>query len=116
MLKKTLLSEWDRSLQRSFYSMLVFLPWSLYEHPLEPFHGWTALAAHIAALGALGGILVPMVIKHADGLARNQSAAASIVLTSAASHYLSDTPMNAPIIIGSMVVIVSAYNYQLDAR
>ena len=63
-------------------------------------------------LGAIGGILVAMVIKYADGLAKNLATASSIVATTFVGHWLFGGPMSSSIIIGALIVIVSGYNYQ----
>lgn len=42
-----------------------------------------AVTLCVALLGAVGGILVAMVIKYADGLAKNLATASSIVVTTA---------------------------------
>ena len=85
--------------------------------PLVPLRAARQPAARLvtllfALLGALGGILVALVIKHADGLAKNLATASSIVLTTAAGHVLFGGPMSTAIIIGSMIVVVAGYTYQ----
>ena len=86
--------------------------WTIYDNPTNPFRGWSMVTVVVAVLGAVGGILVALVIKYADGLAKSLSTASSIVLTTAASHFLFAGPMSSPIIIGSLIVIISGYNYQ----
>jgi len=112
VLKTTILTVWDRNLQLSFWSMTIYLPWSFIEHADNPLAGWSWLTLLVALLGAVGGILVALVIKYADGLAKNMATASSIVITTACSHVLFDSPMNAAIVLGSLVVIISGYNYQ----
>ena len=36
----------------------------IYDHPSNPFHGWSLVTLAVSLLGALGGILVAMVIKY----------------------------------------------------
>ena len=112
VLKTTKLTVWDRNLQLAFWSMLIYLPWAVYDHPDNPTHGWSVVTVVVALLGALGGILVALVIKHADGLAKNLATASSIVLTAAGGHFFFGAPMSASIVLGSLVVIVSGFNYQ----
>jgi len=112
VLKTTVLTVWDRNLQLAFYSMLIYGPWTIYDNPTNPFRGWSMVTVVVAVLGAVGGILVALVIKYADGLAKSLSTASSIVLTTVASHFLFAGPMSSPIIIGSLIVIISGYNYQ----
>ena len=111
VLKTTTLTVWDRNLQLAVYSMIIYVPWAIWESPGDPFHGWSPITLTVALLGALGGILVAMVIKYADGLAKNMATASSIVITTAAGHLLFTGPMNTPIVLGSIIVIVSGYNY-----
>ena len=33
VLKTTVLTVWDRNLQLSFWSMLIYIPWAVYDHP-----------------------------------------------------------------------------------
>lgn len=112
VLKTTRLTVWDRNLQLAFWSIVIYLPWALWEHPTRPFHGWSLITLFLALLGALGGILVALVIKHADGLAKNLATASSIVLTTAAGHVLFHGPMSTAIVIGSLIVVVAGYTYQ----
>jgi len=112
VLKTTVLTVWDRNLQLAFWSMLIYLPWALIDHPTDPLHGWSMVTVLLAMLGALGGILVALVIKHADGLAKNLATASSIVLTTLASHFLFHGPLSAPIGLACLVVIVAGYTYQ----
>ena len=112
VLRTTVLTVWDRNLQLAFWSMAIYLPWALYEHPTNPLSGWSGVTWILALLGALGGILVALVIKHADGLAKNLATASSIVLTTAAGHLLFNGPMSSAIVIGSLVVVVAGYTYQ----
>jgi len=113
VLKTTSLTVWDRNLQLACYSMLIYFPWAIYDHPSNPFHGWSLVTLAVSLLGALGGILVALVIKYADGLAKNVATASSIVLTAAASHVFFAGPMTTPIVIGSLIVVVSGFNYQI---
>tara|TARA_B110001452_G_scaffold189591_1_gene159803 strand:- start:279 stop:1985 length:1707 start_codon:yes stop_codon:yes gene_type:complete len=115
VLKTTVLTVWDRNLQLAFYSMLIYGPWTIYDNPTDPFRGWSMVTVIVAVLGAGGGILVALVIKYADGLAKSLSTASSIVLTTAASHFLFGGAMSSSIVIGSLVVIASGYNYQNGA-
>lgn len=112
VLKTTVLTVWDRNLQLAFWSMLIYVPWMLIDHPTQPFYGCSLVTCSLALLAALGGILVALVIKHADGLAKNLATASSIVLTTFAGHVLFNGPMSNAIILSSLVVIVAGYTYQ----
>ena len=112
MLKTTVLTVWDRNLQLACWSMLIYLPWTLIERPTAPLHGWSAVTVALALLAAMGGVLVALVIKHADGIAKNLATASSIVLTTGASHVLFAGPMSLQIGLGAAIVILAGFTYQ----
>ena len=85
--------------------------WTIYDNPTNPFRGWSMVTVVVAVLGAVGGILVALVIKYADGLAKSLSTASSIVLTTAAGHVLFNGPMSGAIVVGSLIVIVAGFAY-----
>jgi UDP-galactose transporter len=112
VLKTTALTVWDRNTQLATWSLLIYVPWALAETSGSPLTGWSGVTLTLALLGAFGGILVALVIKHADGLAKNLATGSSIVLTTAAGYLLFGGPMNLQIGLASLIVIVAGYLYQ----
>jgi len=104
-------SVWDRNFQLAFWSLVIYLPMALYDSPTDPFAGWSWVAASCATLGALGGVLVALSIKHTDSVMKTIATTGSIVLTTALNAGFLDGPFNGTIVIGTLVVIISVFNY-----
>ena len=83
----------------------------MYDNPHNPFAGWTWVAAACAAVGALGGVLVALSIKHTDSIMKTIATTGSIVLTTILNASFLGGPFNLPILTGGLVVIVSVFNY-----
>lgn len=115
VLKTTVLTVWDRNLQLASWSIAIYLPWALYDQPTQPLYGWSLVTVLLALLGAGGGILVALVIKHADSLAKNLATASSIVITTSASYLMFGGPMSTESVIGCFIVIIAGYTYQTVA-
>jgi len=110
VLKSTSLSLWERNVQLAGYSLLIYVPMALATHP-NLLHGWSALTWITAFLGALGGILIGLVINYMDSISKNLALSVAIVLTAVLDHALFDGPMNLPIIAAAGIVIVSIATY-----
>ncbi len=77
---------------------------------------WRALTDHCAcadgaAVGALGGVLVALSIKHADSIMKTIATTGAIVLTTVLNATFMQGPCTLPIITGALVVVVSVFNY-----
>jgi len=104
-------SVWDRNFQLAFWSLAIYLPMAIYDNPFDPFAGWSCIAAACAFLGALGGVLVALSIKHTDSVMKTIATTGSIVLTTMLNAGFLDGPFNSAIVIGTLVVITSVFNY-----
>uniref|UniRef100_A0A7S0IMW4 EamA domain-containing protein n=1 Tax=Calcidiscus leptoporus TaxID=127549 RepID=A0A7S0IMW4_9EUKA len=104
-------SVWDRNFQLAFWSILIYVPIMMYEHPKNPFYGWTPMAAVCAAVGGIGGVLVALSIKLADSIMKTIATTGAIVLTTALNAGFLDGPMSLTIISGGLVVLISVCNY-----
>jgi drug/metabolite transporter (DMT)-like permease len=116
VLKSAGASMWARNLQLSVYSVgfgvlqTLFFDWSsLAEHGF--FHGFSWVAWLTILIGALGGLLVAVVVKYADTVIKGFATSSSIILTSAAGWLWFDTPLTPYFVLGSFVVIISLLNY-----
>lgn len=110
VLKTTSLSLWERNVQLAGYSLLIYVPMALSVHP-NLLHGWSALTWLTAFLGALGGILIGLVINYMDSISKNLALSVAIVLTACLDHALFDGPMNLPIVSSAGIVILSILTY-----
>ena len=82
-----------------------------YDNPEHPFTGWTWVTGGCAAVGALGGVLVALSIKHADSIMKTIATTGAIVLTTILNVAFLDGPLSLPIFSGALVVVVSVFNY-----
>lgn len=110
VLKSTSLSVWERNVQLAGYSLMIYVPMALSVHP-NLLHGWSALTWLTAFLGALGGILIGLVINYMDSISKNLALTVAIVLTAGLDHVFFDGIMNLPIISSAGIVITSIITY-----
>merc|ERR1712070_739876 len=100
-------SVWDRNLQLAFWSSLIYAPIMLYDNPSDPFQGWSIVTLACAAVGALGGVLVALSIKHTDSIMKTIATTGSIVLTTILNAAFLNGPLTLPIWTGALIVIIS---------
>lgn len=62
-------------------------------------------------VGALGGILVALLVKHADTIVKGFATSVSIILTGVASYFLFNTDITIMFMLGTVVVITSLFDY-----
>ena len=111
----TELDVWDRNIQLALCSILIYTPISVYETKGNLFQGWTFLVVVIAALHALGGILVALSVLYSSSVTKTVAVCAALVLTTVMGHILFFEPLNGPILLGCAMVIVSVWAYKDDA-
>jgi len=111
----TELDVWDRNIQLALCSILIYMPISIYETKGNLFQGWTFLVIVIAALHALGGILVALSVLYSSSVTKTVAVCAALVLTTVFGHILFFEPLNGPILLGCAMVIISVWAYKDDA-
>ena len=111
VLKSTSLSVWERNVQLAGYSLCIYLPMAVWSHGAHVLHGWSPLTWAVAFLGALGGVLIGLVIQYTDSIAKNLALSAAIVLTALLDFFCFNGPMTLPIIASAGIVIISILNY-----
>ncbi|CAL6447165.1 unnamed protein product [Bathycoccus prasinos] len=111
----TELDVWDRNIQLALCSILIYMPISIYETKGNLFQGWTFLVIVIAALHALGGILVALSVLYSSSVTKTVAVCAALVLTTVFGHVLFFEPLNGPILLGCAMVIISVWAYKDDA-
>lgn len=111
----TELDVWDRNIQLALCSILIYVPISIYETKGNLFQGWTFLVIVIAALHALGGILVALSVLYSSSVTKTVAVCAALVLTTVFGHILFFEPLNGPILLGCAMVIISVWAYKDDA-
>lgn len=118
ILKKTPRSVWVRNAQLAFFStilavigMLLSDGWYAVTHF---FQGYDALVWTVIMVQALGGLIVAMVIKYADNIAKGFATALSIVICGFVSIRLFEFSPTDMFILGSLVVIVATMMYSVS--
>jgi len=110
VLKSTSLSLWERNVQLAGYSLCIYVPMALWEHG-SLLYGWSSLTWVIAFLGALGGILIGLVISYMDSITKNLALSVAIVLTACVDHLCFDGPMTLNIVSAAAIIITSIVSY-----
>jgi len=112
VLKTTSLSVWERNVQLAGWSILIYFPMAIHASPSwNPLYGWSGFTCVVSVLGALGGVLVALVINYCDSISKNLAVSAAIILTALLDYQWFDGPMNLPIIAAAGIVILSILNY-----
>ena len=108
---------WERNYQLAFGSIPIYIMFMLYEDGGTPgyFGGWSVVAGMLAFLGALGGMLVALSIKHGDSILKTLATTGAIVLSATLDHYLLGGPLTSIMCIAGVQVILSICNYTFDA-
>ncbi len=110
VLKSTSLSLWERNVQLAGYSLCIYLPMALWEHG-SLLYGWSGLTWIVAFLGALGGILIGLVISYMDSITKNLALSVAIILTACVDYLCFDGPMTLNIVAAAAVIITSILQY-----
>ena len=114
VLKSTPLSVWERNVQLAAWSMCIYGPLAVYGNPQHVLHGWSSLTFLVACLGALGGILIGLVLKFCDSIVKNLALSTAIITTALLDHLYFAGPMNVPILAAGAIVLVSIVTYTSD--
>lgn len=77
------------------------------------FFGWNTLVVIVVLNQALGGFLVALVVKYADNILKGFAVSFSIILSSVLSIFLFDFTTSLYFLLGTALVLVSVYVYQL---
>jgi len=106
----------ERNVQLSFYSiifglvqLLLFDATELFEKGF--FYDYSRWTWANIMVGAVGGIIVAVVVKYTDTIMKGFATSAAIVLTSFFSHFVFGTELDAFFALGVAVVIISIFNY-----
>jgi len=68
----------------------------------------------LSLLGAAGGMLVALSIKHGDSILKTLATTGAIVLSSTLDHFLLGGPLTSVMFIAGIQVIISICNYTFD--
>jgi len=110
------LSIWERNFQLALGSIPVYALFILYDGGGDGgyFSGWSSVTYTLAFLGAAGGILVALSIKHTDSILKTLATTGAIVLSSLLDHLLLAGPLNLSMTLSGTVVVTSICDYTFD--
>jgi len=120
VLKGSEVSVWVRNVELALIGIIVGTVGVWYtdsamvnEHGF--FHGYTSIVWAVIALQALGGIVVALVVKHADSLLKGFSTAISIVVSCLVSYtFFGEVQLSPMFVIGVSLVIISTLMYSTN--
>lgn len=120
VLKGSEVSVWVRNVELALIGIVVGMAGVWYtdsamvsEHGF--FYGYTHLVWAVIALQALGGIVVALVVKHADSLLKGFSTAISIVVSCLVSYmFFGEVQLSPMFVMGVSLVIISTLMYSTN--
>lgn len=116
ILKGSDISVWIRNVQLSFLS----LPFGLVTCFINDgtiirengfFFGYDGFVIYLVVLQACGGLLVALVVKHADNILKGFATSLAIIISCVASIYLFDFQLTFQFAFGASLVICSIFMY-----
>jgi UDP-sugar transporter A1/2/3 len=116
ILKNSKVSIWVRNIQLGLFGTFFALitTWlSDWENVREHgfFFGYTHLVWANILIQSAGGLLVAVVIKHADNILKGFATSIAIIVSCMASTYLFGTDINGMFMFGTLLVIASVFLY-----
>lgn len=108
---------WERNYQLAFGSIPIYIMFILYDGGGNVGFGggWSVVAVVLALLGAAGGMLVALSIKHGDSILKTLATTGAIVLSATLDHFMLGGPLTPIMCIAGVQVILSICNYTFDA-
>lgn len=107
---------WERNFQLALGSFPIYLMFMLYDGGGKAGWGggWSPVAWVLAMLGAAGGLLVALSIKHGDSILKTLATTGAICLSSLLDHWWLGGPLTPVMILAGGQVIISICNYTFD--
>jgi UDP-sugar transporter A1/2/3 len=107
---------WERNYQLAFTSIPVYIAFIIQDGGGESGFGagWSINAAMLAFLGAAGGLLVALSIKHGDSILKTLATTGAIIFSALLDHFILGGPLTAIMCIAGVQVVLSICNYTFD--
>jgi UDP-sugar transporter A1/2/3 len=111
------LNIWERNFQLALGSFPVYIAFIGADGGGEAglFGGWSFIALLLAMLGAAGGLLVALSIKHGDSILKTLATTGAIILSSVLDYFFLGGPLTPSMMIAGVQVITAICNYSFDA-
>lgn len=110
-------SLWVRNVQLSFFSVWPALIFGVLLKDMDKirqygfFVGYNPVVVTVILLQAFGGIIVALVVKYADNIAKNFATSMSIIISAVASVYVFGTSIHMNFVLGAFTVIGATFLY-----
>jgi len=105
---------WDRNIQLSFCSILIYVPLVLVQTDGKMIQDWSTAASLISVLHALGGILVALSIVYTSSIAKTIAVCAGLTLTSLLGGSFGDSPPTVDVSLAGVIVVLMIIGYRDD--
>lgn len=111
------LNIWERNFQLALSSVPVYLIFLAGDGGgVAGFMGgWSWIAFILAFLGAAGGMLVALSIKHGDSILKTLATTGAIIISAILDHWLLGGPLTPSMMIAGVQVVLAICNYTFDA-
>jgi len=108
---------WERNFQLALGSVPVYVAFIIVNGGDEAgyFGGWSKLAFVLSLLGAAGGLLVALSIKHGDSILKTLATTGAIIISSLLDHFFLGGPLTPVMCIAGSQVVIAICNYTFDA-
>jgi len=110
------LNIWERNFQLSLGSAPIYVCFIAYNKGGDAgyFGGWSYVALLLSCLGASGGLLVALSIKHGDAILKTLATTGAIILSTALDHLFLKGPFYNTMLFAGGIVILAICNYTFD--
>lgn len=105
---------WDRNLQLSTCSILIYFPLALLETSGDITRDWSPMASLISVLHAVGGILVALSIIHASSISKTIAVCVGLTLTSLLGGLYNDSQPDSLCLLACAIVALAILGYRDD--
>mmetsp|Transcript_25296 Transcript_25296/g.38239 ORF Transcript_25296/g.38239 Transcript_25296/m.38239 type:complete len:385 (+) Transcript_25296:114-1268(+) len=108
---------WERNFQLALGSIPVYMAFIVSNGGDEAgyFGGWSKLALVLSLLGAAGGLLVALSIKHGDSILKTLATTGAIIISSLLDYLFLGGPLTPVMCIAGSQVVIAICNYTFDA-
>lgn len=108
---------WERNFQLALWGFPIYICFMLNENGGDSgyFGGWSFVTFMLSSLGAAGGLLVALSIKHGDSILKTLATTGAIVLSSVLDHFLLFGPLTPVMVISGVQVVIAICNYTFDS-
>jgi len=108
---------WELNFQLGLGSVPIYMFFLITERggSVGFLHGWSIWAVLLSLLGACGGMLVALSLKHADSILKTIATTGAIMLIALFDHYFLGGPLTLSMMMSCIQVVIAICNYTFDS-